>query len=227
MSTFRQYGGLSRSANSNIVRNNVFNADVTTLSQNVGLPNTKVVTESHIDLSGNSLLNVDGIYFTDGTTLMEGVFSGGLAMTSGNMNMVGNAIVDVGKITFENGSELTNNKFKGNLTISGNLTVQNNIVCYGTMNSLSDYRIKEDVISLPNHFSVDKLRPVIYTNKITSAVDTGFVAHEVQQVMPHLVQGEKDSAQYQTVNYIALIAVLTKEIQELKKRVVQLEESIF
>jgi hypothetical protein len=51
----------------------------------------------------------------------------------------------------------------------------------------------------------------------------GFIAHEVQEVFPFLVAGEKDGPEIQSLNYNGLIAVLTKEIQDLKKRVKELE----
>ena len=41
---------------------------------------------------------------------------------------------------------------------------------------------------------------------------------------PFLVEGQKDGDNMQSVNYIGLIGVLIKEIQELKKRVAILEQ---
>jgi hypothetical protein len=38
-----------------------------------------------------------------------------------------------------------------------------------------------------------------------------------------LVNGEKDGEATQSLNYMGLIGILTKEIQELKKRVKELE----
>jgi hypothetical protein len=52
------------------------------------------------------------------------------------------------------------------------------------------------------------------------------IAHELQEYYPFLVEGEKDGEQTQSVNYIGLIGVLIKEIQELKKRVLDLEKKI-
>jgi hypothetical protein len=49
------------------------------------------------------------------------------------------------------------------------------------------------------------------------------LAHEVQEYFPFLVSGEKDGPETQSINYIGLIGVLTKEIQDLKKRVSLLE----
>ena len=42
-------------------------------------------------------------------------------------------------------------------------------------------------------------------------------------MFPNLVEGIKDGENYQNVNYNGFIAVLVKEIQELKKRVSILE----
>jgi hypothetical protein len=47
--------------------------------------------------------------------------------------------------------------------------------------------------------------------------DMGFLAHEVQEIFPFLVSGEKDGPYMQSMNYNGFIALLVKEIQELKR----------
>jgi hypothetical protein len=54
------------------------------------------------------------------------------------------------------------------------------------------------------------LKPVKYFNKQTKREDMGLVAHELQEVFPFLVNGEKDGKDYQSVNYNGLIPVLIK-----------------
>jgi glucan-binding YG repeat protein/cytoskeletal protein CcmA (bactofilin family) len=90
----------------------------------------------------------------------------------------------------------------------------------------SDYRIKENIISLNNSFNIDKLVPVTYINKKTYNQDIGLIAHQVQEHYPFLVDGEKDGEELQTINYIGLIPILIREIQELKKEVKTLKEKI-
>jgi hypothetical protein len=90
-------------------------------------------------------------------------------------------------------------------------------------NSPSDYRIKKDVVTLDEKFTVDKLRPVSYNNTELKKQDIGLIAHELQEVYPFLVNGEKDGENLQSVNYNGLIGILIKEIQELKERVKKLE----
>jgi hypothetical protein len=45
----------------------------------------------------------------------------------------------------------------------------------------------------------------------------GFIAHEVQEIFPFLVTGVKDGEEKQTLNYNGFIALLVKEVQDLKK----------
>ena len=72
-------------------------------------------------------------------------------------------------------------------------------------------------------YNVDNLKPIIYDHKDTKKTNIGFLAHEVQEYFPFLVSGIKDGEKTQSINYTGLIGVLTKEIQELKKRVSKLE----
>ena len=102
------------------------------------------------------------------------------------------------------------------LDVSGNV----NATSYNTS---SDYRIKENVVSLDESFKVDQLRPVTYKNVHSGKQDIGLIAHELQQEYPFLVTGVKDGENLQSVNYIGLIGILIKEIQELKERVRILE----
>jgi hypothetical protein len=99
----------------------------------------------------------------------------------------------------------------------------NSTVTAAAFPTTSDYRIKRDVVNLGKHYTVDRLRPVQYRNTLTHQVDIGFIAHEVQQEYPFLVHGEKDGVEYQSLNYIGMIGLLVKEIQDLKSRISWLE----
>ena len=136
-------------------------------------------------------------------------------------------------ISFNVGSSISTDP-SFNSMIVGNTSTVNKIilnssgnVTANSFNATSDYRVKENVQQLdPTLFNVDKLNPVTY-NKIDSGKqDIGFIAHEVQEVFPYLVTGEKDGEQTQSLNYLGLIGVLVKEIQELKKRVAILEMTV-
>jgi archaellum component FlaC len=93
-------------------------------------------------------------------------------------------------------------------------------------NAGSDYRIKTNVKPLDASFNIDVLKPVTYTNTRHGRQDVGFIAHEVQEHYPFLVTGEKDGEQIQSLNYSGLIGLLTKEIQDLKRRLAETEAKV-
>jgi len=96
----------------------------------------------------------------------------------------------------------------------------------GTYSQISDYRVKNNVKNLDNTFTIDKLRPVEYIYSKTNEKQIGFIAHEIQEIFPQLVEGEKDCENYQTLNYSGLIPVLTLEIQRLKTTIINQQNLI-
>jgi hypothetical protein len=120
------------------------------------------------------------------------------------------------------------NPLGGNVGIN-NTTPSTALQVTGTVtatlfNTTSDYRIKDDIKTLDETDTVDGLKPVKYTNKLTNSTDIGLIAHELQELFPFLVNGEKDGPNHQSVNYTGLIGLLIKEIQNLKARVSKLEK---
>lgn len=67
MSTFRKFGGIGYNQKNNIVTSKYGTTGELYVSDSLGDRNSRIVNNSHIDLSGNSVLRVDGIYFLDGT----------------------------------------------------------------------------------------------------------------------------------------------------------------
>jgi hypothetical protein len=98
------------------------------------------------------------------------------------------------------------------------------------INNVSDYRIKDNITSIAGSLSIptlDRLRPVMYYNKLLNKNEYGFIAHEVQEVFPDLVVGNKDADQYQTINYTPLFALLVKEMKEMKREIAELREKLY
>ena len=65
--SFRKFGGLNYSAKNNIVSNQFSNTDNAIITHTAGEPNTRIVSESHMDMSGNSVTEIGCLYFMDGT----------------------------------------------------------------------------------------------------------------------------------------------------------------
>ena len=112
--------------------------------------------------------------------------------------------------------------FNTDITGSSSFNMYGSITA-ASFNTTSDYRIKENVNNLNNVYSVDNLRPVEYENTLINKKSLGFIAHEVQEQYPFIVNGEKDGKENQSINYQEIIPILVKEIQDLKKRVTILE----
>jgi len=127
-------------------------------------------------------------------------------------------------ISWPNYSGATISANLNGILITGNLTVTGTI--NGTVIPPSDYRIKDVIEPLNSSYSVDNLNPIKYTNKNSGREEIGFLAHEVQEYFPCLVTGEKDGSDIQTLNYVGLIGVLTKEIQILKAEVAELKNKL-
>ena len=105
-------------------------------------------------------------------------------------------------------------------------------------NTSSDYRLKENIIEITGAIDrVNQLQPKRF-NFIADADTTvdGFLAHEVQDIIPEAVTGEKDAVDdegnphYQGIDQSKLVPLLTKAIQEqqtiiddLKSRIETLE----
>lgn len=87
----------------------------------------------------------------------------------------------------------------------------------------SDYRLKENVAPMTGALeTVALLKPSTYTWKETGEDSQGFIAHELQAVVPDCVTGEKDAVDadgnpvYQGIDTSFLVATLTAALQELK-----------
>jgi len=107
------------------------------------------------------------------------------------------------------------------------------VAASGAYNNLSDYRIKENVTELTNATDrIKAMRPISYNEIGSDEHQEGFIAHELQQVIPHVVTGEKDqlkedgSAFLQSVHYTGLIATLTAALKESVERIEQLEADV-
>ena len=99
----------------------------------------------------------------------------------------------------------------GQIVASGRITG-------ASFNASSDYRMKRNIVPLTDiSCNVDGLVPVKYEFIESNQEDMGFIAHEVQNIFPFLVTGEKDGVGMQSMNYNGFIALLVKEVQDLKK----------
>jgi hypothetical protein len=109
--------------------------------------------------------------------------------------------------------------FKYNGSIIGSITQSGTTaVAYNTS---SDYRLKHDIQPMTGALAkVAQLKPVTYKWNADDSQSQGFIAHELQEVVPECVTGEKDAVDaegkpvYQGIDTSFLVATLTAALQE-------------
>jgi len=98
-------------------------------------------------------------------------------------------------------------------------------------NTSSDYRLKENVVGMSGATErLKQLKPSRF-NFIADADTTvdGFLAHEVQDIVPEAITGTKDAVdadgnpEYQGIDQSKLVPLLVATIQELEARIAALE----
>jgi hypothetical protein len=111
-------------------------------------------------------------------------------------------------------------RFQINATSVGFISTDGTSTTYSTT---SDYRLKNTVVPITGALAkVALLKPVTYKWNIDGSDGQGFIAHELQEVAPECVTGEKDAVDeegkpvYQGIDTSFLVATLTAAIQELK-----------
>jgi len=101
---------------------------------------------------------------------------------------------------------------------------------YGTT---SDYRLKTNVSPMVDALkTVSALKPCTYEWTVSGLGGEGFIAHELQEIIPHAVMGEKDAVNEdglikpQGIDYSKIVVHLVAAIQELTAKVDELEKKV-
>lgn len=201
---------------------------------------------SYISLNGNDLQISNGesanmILYTADTERMRirsnGIFCVGTTNTdpavnneygvSINSNGSGSFYAGIVQASANGSSALLLNRgaddgntaaFRRSGTLVGTISVSYSGTSYNTS---SDYRLKENIAPMTGALAkVAQLKPCTYTWKATGEAGQGFIAHELQAIVPYAVTGEKDavnedgSINPQGIDTSFLVATLTAAIQE-------------
>ena len=149
--------------------------------------------------------------------------SGGGQITSGTDNDT-NAILNM-----SNGSNEHHVLFRSDGTTTGYISTNGSSVAYNTG---SDYRLKENVdYTWDATTRLKQLKPARFNfiSDDTNTLVDGFIAHEVQDIVPEAISGEKDAVDSdgnidpQGIDQSKLVPLLVKTIQELEARIAALE----
>jgi len=96
----------------------------------------------------------------------------------------------------------------------------------------SDHRLKEDKQDFDAIEVVDSLCAYDFAWKGNGQREFGFMAHEIQQVLPYLVTGQKDQVDengqpiIQRVNYAKLTPILLRAVQQQQEMIEKLQQQV-
>jgi hypothetical protein len=130
------------------------------------------------------------------------------------MRITSGSEVNIGYGTTDNGAYRL--QVKDSVYVGGNVSA----AAYTTR---SDYNLKDDIYNLKYGLNdILQLQPVEYTYKSNGSKQLGFIAQDIGTILPEVVSFEESM----TVNYQAIIPILTKAIQEQQVLIKSLEQRI-
>jgi hypothetical protein len=202
---------------------------------------------------GLSINGADGVSFSTGgntrsekmridssgnVVVMNALTGGTGAIFVGRQTTIANAKIEAtgnDNILVTNQTD-TGTSGKNILYILRNTNYVGGITCTNTTTSFptsSDYRLKQDIAPMTGALDkVAALKPVTYKWKLDGSDGEGFIAHELAEVCPRAVTGEKDAVdengnpKYQGIDVSFLVATLTAAIQEQQALITSLTARI-
>ena len=193
--------------------------------------------KARIDSSGNLLVGTTTI---GGTGTYRGLTIGGGATQNLGVTYDYAGAVYRYNSTNENGWVWWNERSVGGpvqeFFVTTSFTKVGNINCTTTATNYvtsSDYRLKENIQPMTGALAkVAQLKPCTYTWKVDGSEGQGFIAHELGEVVPQCVSGEKDavnedgSIDPQGIDTSFLVATLTAAIQEQQAIITALQADV-
>ena len=110
--------------------------------------------------------------------------------------------------------------------VSGAMTIKHDLEIDGNFNDTSDRSLKTNVKPIASGLDmVDQLNPVTFNWDVeeNNQPSAGFIAQEVEEVLPDLVRGEEGE---KTIKTAGIVGYLAKAVQELSEKVKELEAKL-
>jgi hypothetical protein len=161
---------------------------------------------------------------------------GGLLLGYSSSSNVSTGVVSAAGYAHKQGLSGSPGSSSFNFFWTGSLQAWIDTSNVGNVTLTSDYRIKKNIETQtsPAIPRLKQLRPVTYERANYKTLFTedgvvreGFIAHELAEIVPSAVEGEKDAEnQIQSINIDALVSVLTKALQEAVEKIETLEAKV-
>ena len=119
----------------------------------------------------------------------------------------------------------------------GHFVTRGNITGFGVnadFNTVSDKRFKKDIHTISGSMNkILQLRPTEFTWIEQEKQDVGFIAQEVEEIIPEIInttrgmiEDEKETEEMKTISYQKFVPYLVDTIQQLNKRIEELEKKV-
>ena len=116
----------------------------------------------------------------------------------------------------------------------GDIVSKGNITAFGTsFLTVSDEREKKDIYTISESLDrILELRPTKFTWKESEKQDVGFIAQEVEQIIPEVIETSRgfintdNDQERKTIAYTKLVPYLVDTIQVMEKRIKELEKKV-
>ena len=190
--------------------------DIRTSSNNIVLSDGDGNPRVYVASGGSMGVGTTGFDTSNTTGVTLQKYANGAYITIGKTSSSGNG---EGYINF-----IRNGSYIGSVSQASTSSV--------SYNTTSDYRLKENVVNLEGATArLVQLQPKRFEwiNDTDGAVWDGFLAHEVQSVVPEAITGAKDAVdadgnpEYQGIDQSKLVPLLVATIKELEARITALE----
>jgi len=188
-------------------------------------------TRNILFATGNSSVekarfSTGGDFMVGTTTTAPGTFSGNVFIAGGGVRVSDGGNISYFNLTSASGIHMNFYTTAGTVP-AGNISSSGATTSYNTS---SDYRMKTNVQPMTGGLAIiSALKPVTYDWICDKSAGEGFIAHELQSVIPLAVTGEKDAVNKddrispQAVDFGKIVVHLVAAIQELTTRLAALE----
>ena len=200
-----------------IVTSNVSsNISFTNLSVTSGfiMPSSALMNVSNASITNLSVQFINGLPYTGIASANANVSSNmsftNLSVTSGFI-MPSTAFMNISNASF------TNVSFS---TITGTLGTITTIYSAGFY-STSDFYLKENIEYIDNKYDINQLKPCTFNFINTSTKKIGFIAQDVEQIIPEsVIKGTGQSGNtHLNIDYSALLSVVVDSIKQINKKI--------
>jgi hypothetical protein len=223
LATARTIGGVSFNGSANI---NLPGVNTSGNQNTSGNAASATILQTTRTINGVSFNGSSNITVADSTKmpLSGGTFTGNINIGNNNISDVQNIYLD--DAIYSTGDTDTYMQFHASnqwrVVAGGTERLEVNggtITANGTFNNTSDERLKENIQPIGGALSdVCKLQGVSFDWKDTGESTYGFIAQQVEPILPELVATDEEDG-IKSVNYVGLIGHLVEAIKEQQAQI--------